>query len=158
MLRKLFTLFGCEKSKMRSSAGETINLGWWRALWLSIKGDGSIVDLWTNAEWSSFTSCSFFKGSSLVSITLNYMNSVFRLVFRKCVFKEIVHPTMIVVPNLYEFLLLNTKEDILKNAGNQTFDSAFTSIVFLYLLWKSMGTRNCLVLQNSSKYLLLCST
>ncbi len=86
--------------------------------------------------------------SSLVSITLNYMNSVFRLVFRKCVFKEIVHPTMIVVPNLYEFLLLNTKEDILKNAGNQTFDSAFTSIVFLYLLWKSMGTRNCLVLQN----------
>jgi len=24
-----------------------------------------------------------------------------------------------VVPNLYEFLLLNTKEDILKNVGNQ---------------------------------------
>lgn len=27
MLRKLFTLFGCEKSQMRSSAGETISLG-----------------------------------------------------------------------------------------------------------------------------------
>ncbi len=25
-----------------------------------------------------------------------------------------------VFPNLYEFLLLNTKEDILKNVGNQT--------------------------------------
>ncbi len=27
-----------------------------------------------------------------------------------------------VVPNLYEFLILNIKEDILKNAGNQIVD------------------------------------
>jgi len=30
------------------------------------------------------------------------------------------HPQ--VVPNLNEFLLLNTKEDVLKNVGNQTVD------------------------------------
>ncbi len=27
-----------------------------------------------------------------------------------------------VIPNMYTFLMLNTKEDILKNAGNQTVD------------------------------------
>ncbi len=47
------------------------------------------------------------------------------------------------------FLMLNIKEDILKNAGNQTVDGVFpTSIVEKEILWKSMGTKNCLVLQN----------
>ncbi len=47
------------------------------------------------------------------------------------------------------FVILNTKEDILKTAGNsKSWWSPLTSIVFLSLLWKSMGTNNCLVLQN----------
>ncbi len=42
--------------------------------------------------------------------------------------------------------MLNTKEDILKNAGNQTVDGPpLTSIVLLSLLWKTMGTNSCLV-------------
>ncbi len=45
------------------------------------------------------------------------------------------------------FVLLNTKEDILKNEGNRTV----LIIVFFLLLWKSM------VPQNSLKYLPLCS-
>ncbi len=54
--------------------------------------------------------------------------------------------------------MLNIKEDILKNAGNQTVDVPNCSgTVFLSLLWKSVGTNSSLVLQNSSKYL-LCST
>ncbi len=47
-------------------------------------------------------------------------------------FKAIVHPKMKllsfnnrhVVPTLYEFFLLNTKVDILKNVGNQTVTSS----------------------------------
>jgi len=37
---------------------------------------------------------------------------------KKSVFISFSHPQ--VVQNLYEFLLLDTKEDILKNVGNQT--------------------------------------
>ncbi len=48
-----------------------------------------------------------------------------------------------VVPNLYSFLSVNIKEDILKNAGYQTVDGP-------HCLWKSMGTNNCLVLQNKT--------
>ncbi len=55
------------------------------------------------------------------------------------------------------FLMLNIKEDSLKNAGYQTVDSSI-DIVFISLLWTSVGINNCLVLQNSSNYLLLCST
>ncbi len=29
-----------------------------------------------------------------------------------------------VIPNMYMFLMLNTKDDILKNAGNQTVDGS----------------------------------
>jgi len=50
-----------------------------------------------------------------------------------------------VVSNLYEFLLLNTKEDILKNA-RQLMDPIDFHIFFL--LWKSMGYKyviNCMV-------------
>jgi len=39
-----------------------------------------------------------------------------------------------VVPNLYEFLLLNTKEAFLKNVGNQTVDVPLTSSIFFYTM------------------------
>ncbi len=42
------------------------------------------------------------------------------------------------------FPMLNLKEDILKNAGNQTVDGPY----WLPLLCKSVGSDNCLVLQN----------
>jgi len=53
------------------------------------------------------------------------------------------------------FLLLNTKEDIVKkNMGNQTK----TFFFLFFKLWKSTGWAiNCLVTHYSSKYLLLCS-
>ncbi len=41
--------------------------------------------------------------------------------------------------------MLNIKEDILKNAGNQRADGPYC---IFSLLWKSMGTNNCLALQN----------
>jgi len=40
------------------------------------------------------------------------------------------------------FLLLNTKEDILKNVDNQTVDVPH---FFPSIIWKSMGYINCLV-------------
>ncbi len=96
------------------------------------------------------------------------------------ILSSFTHPH--VVPNLYEFLsyvehkfkfkfklsfivlyfillfiiLLFIKENVLKNAGNQTVhDPHWLPYISVH---KSMGTKNCLVLQNSSKYLLLWST
>jgi len=46
-----------------------------------------------------------------------------------------------VIPNLNFFLLLNTKEDILKNVGNQTKTIDFHGI--FSILWKSMRTSSC---------------
>ncbi len=40
------------------------------------------------------------------------------------------------------FILLNTKEDILKNVGNSSSGEPLTSIVFFILLWKSMVPQN----------------
>jgi len=37
----------------------------------------------------------------------------------------------------------NTKEDILKNVGNQTWWTPLTSVLFFFFLWKSMGFINC---------------
>ncbi len=56
------------------------------------------------------------------------------------------HPHFVL--NLYEFLLLSTK-DILENVGNQTIAVAidFHSI-FFSILWKSMATSNYLVTKN----------
>ncbi len=44
-----------------------------------------------------------------------------------------------------------------KNAGNQTADHPHW-LPFISLLWKSMVTNNCLVLQNYSKIIILGST
>ncbi len=41
------------------------------------------------------------------------------------------------------FILLNTKEDILKNFGKQTVDGSHS--IFFFHIWKSMATVNCLV-------------
>jgi len=43
------------------------------------------------------------------------------------------------------FLLLNTKEDILKNDWNSIGSIDFHSIYLFFLLWKSMVPNNCLV-------------
>jgi len=43
------------------------------------------------------------------------------------------------------FVLLNTKEDILKNEGNSSSGAPLTSIVIFFLLWKSMVAQNSLV-------------
>jgi len=56
------------------------------------------------------------------------------------------------------FLLLNTKEDILKNVGNQTVDHfPLTSIVWGKILWNSMGTINCLVTDILQNFLFVFS-
>ncbi len=52
------------------------------------------------------------------------------------------------------FLMLNTKEDILKSAGNQTNDGP-RSIIYP---WKSMGINNCLVLQFGSSNSIVFNT
>jgi len=41
------------------------------------------------------------------------------------------------------FLLLITKEDILKNTGNQS--SWAPLIIFFFIVWMSLGSINCLV-------------
>ncbi len=69
-----------------------------------------------------------------------------RLVRNSPKFKDIVHPKWKlsscthpqVVPNLYEFLLLNTKEDILKNVClPNLWWSPLTSIMFFFCLFFS---------------------
>jgi len=40
------------------------------------------------------------------------------------------------------FLLLNTKEDILKNVGNQTVDHGPHLLVYIF---HTVGTNNCLI-------------
>jgi len=56
------------------------------------------------------------------------------------------------------FVLLNTKEDILKNVGNRAVLGyrRFTTVLF-FLLWKSMEPQNSLVTNFFSEYLPLCS-
>ncbi len=54
--------------------------------------------------------------------------------------------------------MLNIKEGILKNAGNQTVDGPIDFYSISFPTMEVNGDTNCLVLQNSSKYLLLCST
>ncbi len=49
------------------------------------------------------------------------------------------------------FLVVNTKEDISKNVGNQTV-AGHLIVGYKTILWNSLGTSNCLVfhiLQNS---------
>jgi len=55
------------------------------------------------------------------------------------------------------FLLLNTKVDILKNAGNQTVDEPLTSIVFFLPTMEVNGVHQLSDYRHSSKYLPLCS-
>jgi len=44
------------------------------------------------------------------------------------------------------FILLNPKEDILKNIGNQQFLSHWLPLFFfLSIQWKTIGKQNCLV-------------
>jgi len=59
------------------------------------------------------------------------------------ILSSIINPQVVANLFLSYFLLLNTKEDILKNDWNfGTID--FHSLVF-FLLWKSMVPNNCLV-------------
>jgi len=52
------------------------------------------------------------------------------------------------------FLLLDTKEDILKIMGNQTVDVPHLLKIYIFFLWKSMGHMNCLVIpQNIFLYI-----
>jgi len=57
------------------------------------------------------------------------------------ILSSFTHPQ--VVANLYEFLLLNTKEDILKNDWD--FGTINLHSSFIFLLWKSMLPNNHLV-------------
>ncbi len=43
---------------------------------------------------------------------------------------------------IFFFFMLNIKEDILKNAGNQTVDGPHWRIVFLSILRLTVGTNN----------------
>ncbi len=52
------------------------------------------------------------------------------------------------------FVLLNTKEDILNNVGSSGV--TLTSIVFFFLIWKSMVPQNSLV-TNFLHNIFLCS-
>ncbi len=79
--------------------------------------------------------------------------------------KGIVHPKMKilssfthpqVVPNLWMSLFCWTKEDILKNVGKEQSGAPLTSIVFFFLLWKSIVPQNSLV-TNFLQNLPLCS-
>jgi len=57
------------------------------------------------------------------------------------------------------FLQLNTKEDILKNVGNQIFDGTpLTSIVFVFHTMEVNGAHQLFSNPYSSKYLILCLT
>ncbi len=65
---------------------------------------------------------------------------------------------MQVVPNLYE-LLLSTKEDILKNVGNQTFDGSHRRLQYGEKnTMKVNGDHQIFGYQHSSKYIQLSST
>ncbi len=64
-------------------------------------------------------------------------------------FPSVTHPHFI--SNLSVFLLLNTKEDIMKNVGEQTAG-------IFSILWKSMAAVNCLITHIFYKYVILCST
>ncbi len=58
---------------------------------------------------------------------------------KKKIMSSFTHPQF--VPNLYYFfLLLNTKEDILNNVGNQTVDGSHS---IFFILWVLMATINC---------------
>lgn len=49
-------------------------------------------------------------------------------------------PKMIVISNMYDILVQKTKEDLLKNVGNQTTAVPTDLHLFLSTQWKSMGT------------------
>ncbi len=53
------------------------------------------------------------------------------------------------------FVLLNTKEDILKNGKQSSSGAPLTCIVFVFLLWKSMVSQNSLV-TNFLQNIFLC--
>ncbi len=55
------------------------------------------------------------------------------------------------------FLALSTKEDILKNVGNQTVDSSHWLLLYFFHTIEVNGYRQLFGYQRSSKYLLLCS-
>ncbi len=55
-------------------------------------------------------------------------------------------------------LMLNIKEDILKNAGNQTVDGLIDFHSIYFLTMDVNGDQQLFDYQHSSEYLLLCST
>ncbi len=55
-------------------------------------------------------------------------------------------------------LMLNIKEDILKNAGNQTVDGLIDFHSISFLTMDVNGDQQLFDYQHSSEYLLLCST
>jgi len=65
-------------------------------------------------------------------------------------FSSFIHPQVVSKPMSF-FLLIKTKEDIMKNAGNQTcwrtlLTYMLHSIAYMFFLfWKSLATVNCLV-------------
>jgi len=56
------------------------------------------------------------------------------------------------------FLLLNTKENILKNVGNRTVDCNHWLPLIFFPTMEGNGVHQLFNCQHSSKYLLLCST
>ncbi len=91
-------------------------------------------------------------------------NFLYYVTLRKCL-KGIVHPKMKilsfthpqVVPNLYEFLCsAGHKGRYSEECGKQSSSGApLTSIVFFFLLWKSMVPQNSLV-TNFLQNIFLC--
>ncbi len=96
-----------------------------------------------------------FNWRKIWPIWLKYHNFIFPfiliLIFGPRTTKPVVfHSCM----NVFD--LLNTKEDILKNLGKQSSSGApLTSIVFYFLLWKSMVPQNSLV-TNFLQNIFLC--
>ncbi len=71
------------------------------------------------------------------------------------ILSSFTHPH--ILPNLCEFLSYVEHEDILKNAGNETVLSPLTYSIYFPTMEVS-GNQQLFGFQNSSKYLLLCST
>jgi len=80
--------------------------------------------------------CTFFEQDSVLWHFLAFKVIVH---FKMKILSSFTQPQ--VVSNLNYGFLLNTKEDIFKNVGNQTVDGPHWP-----LLWKSMESINCLVI------------